>query len=106
MTNIQWAGVSVAIRAGDVEPNSDGGRAYINDVGQAALEGLREAVGGVPLRSQPVVKFNGPTDDPLQGPIYILAVSAQVDMDEVPPGSEIGKAWRGAPDDEAPGTVL
>lgn len=94
----EWAGMSVAVRAADVNAVlAEGGkpalRTYVRDLGDQALEGLRQAVGGIPMRSEPIVSWNGPTDDPLQGPIYVLQVAAQVEVDDLPAGSTMRAAY-------------
>lgn len=98
MTRLEWAGITFAIRASDVSDLAERGgepavRAYFRDTGAAALEHLRESVGGIPLRSEPIVKIDGPDSDPLQGMIYALSVSAQVDVDDLPVGSTMRAAW-------------
>lgn len=96
--SLQWAGMSVAVRAADVnavlaEAGKPGLREYVRDLGAQALEGLRQAVGGIPMRSEPIVSWNGPTDDPIQGPIYVLQIAAQVEADDLPAGSTMRAAW-------------
>jgi hypothetical protein len=99
MTRLEWAGVTFAIRASDISALAEqpGGEAlvrdYFRDLGPAALEHLRESVGGIPLRSEPIVRIDGPQDDALQGPIYALSVSAQVDVDDLPVGSTMRAAY-------------
>lgn len=96
--DLQWAGMSVAIKAADVSAVvAEGGkqalRSYFRDAGDQALELLRQAVGGIPLRSEPVVSVNGPTDDPVQGNIYVLQIMAQVDVLELPAGCTMRAAY-------------
>lgn len=95
---LEWAGITFAIRASDVSDLAVRGgeqavRDYFRETGAAALEHLRESVGGIPLRSEPIVNIAGPEADPLQGMIYALSVSAQVDVEELPAGSTMRAAW-------------
>lgn len=94
---LEWAGASFSMPAADVEAVKAEGRealrSYVRDAGQQALEHLRSATGGILLRSEPIVRFDGPTDDPLQGWIYVLSIAAQVDVDELPAGSTMRAAY-------------
>lgn len=94
---LEWAGASFSMPARDIDAVKAEGRQalreYVRDAGQQALEHLRQAVGGIPLRSEPIVRFDGPTDDALQGWIYVLSIAAQVDVDELPAGSTMRAAW-------------
>lgn len=91
---LEWAGVTVAIRAIDLpDPTSPEARQWLHDLGEQTVEHLRQAVGGIALRSEPVVRFDGPQDDALQGSIYALSISAQIDVDDLPVGSAMRAAW-------------
>jgi len=80
-------GVTVGIRAAHVEAVAEGGKANLKrefrDLGEQATEELRTYVGGAPMRSEPAVKIDGPTDDPLQGPMYALSVAALFDTNDL-----------------------
>lgn len=98
MSRLEWAGITSATRASDISAlTAEGGkeavRRYFKDLGEQTLEALRQAVGGIPLRSEVIVRLDGPVDDVLQGLIYALTVSAQVDVDDLPAGSDMLAAW-------------
>lgn len=97
---LQWAGVSAAIplRSTGLDPEHDpeGFRQYVQDLGQQLLDGpdgLKAAVGGIPLRSDPIFRLDGPDDNAILGTIYVASLSAQVEADDLPVGSKARAAY-------------
>lgn len=98
--SLEWAGVSAAIplRSTGLDPERDreGFRQYVQDLGQQMLDGpdgLKAAVGGIPLRSEPIFRLDGPTEDIFLGTIYVASLSAQVEANDLPVGSKARAAY-------------
>lgn len=98
--SLEWAGVSAAIplRSTGLDPDhrKEEFRAYVQQLGQDMLDGpdgLKAAVGGIPLRSAPAFRLDGPTSHPVLGVMYVAQLMAQVEADDLPTGSKARAAY-------------
>ena len=83
---IQSCGVTVALPGKDFSALDREGKATVLRDAYAMLEQrVREHVGHVKPKGQPTFQVDGPHDDPLQGPIYVVSLAVPVETDDLPP---------------------
>lgn len=83
---IQSAGVTIALPAKDFNDLTKAEMGETLREAYALLEvRVREHVGGVTPKGQPAFQMDGPHEDPIQGPIYVVSLAVPIETDDLPP---------------------
>jgi hypothetical protein len=94
-------GVSIAIplkeaQHDDGRPWSEGDwQDFIRHAQPEMLDKLRRHVGGGLPTTEPALQVDGPHPDPIQGPVYVMTVSAWFYPHSLPADCTAYQAWQG-----------